>query len=201
MLNLCFDIKIVKAAVIVEPEIPENTGFIARLAANFDFEIRLVNPGFNLKEARETASGAQDRLREARIYESVEGAISDLDFVIGTKPGKGRELESFPARSGASVMIGRESSGLTNEELGKCDAVVHIEAEDYESLNQSHATAILAHHLTDTQGEIVEESQKQALDRFIDSDKLLELVMRSGPSRSEIDQVLGELGSEERSSD
>ncbi|PSH00884.1 MAG: hypothetical protein BRC30_01170 [Nanohaloarchaea archaeon SW_7_46_7] len=33
-----------KAVVLVEPEIPENTGFIARLADNYDAELRIVKP-------------------------------------------------------------------------------------------------------------------------------------------------------------
>ena len=61
--------------VLIEPEIPENTGSIARLAANFYFELRIVNPQFNLAEARKTAKNAQNKLRDARIYEKVEEAV------------------------------------------------------------------------------------------------------------------------------
>jgi len=49
-------------AILVEPEIPENTGFIARLAANFDFSLRVVNPDFNLEEARKTAKKIRESL-------------------------------------------------------------------------------------------------------------------------------------------
>ena len=54
--------------ILVEPEIPQNTGFIARLCENFEFDLRIVNPEFNLEEARKTASNAQQKIRDVRIY-------------------------------------------------------------------------------------------------------------------------------------
>ncbi len=47
-----------RAVILVEPEKPENTGFIARLCENFEFELRIVNPQFNLSKARKTANNA-----------------------------------------------------------------------------------------------------------------------------------------------
>jgi len=137
----------VRAVVIVEPEIPENTGFIARLAENFEFELRIVNPEFNLEEAKRTASRAQGKLREAKIYESAEEAVENLEYVLGTKPGRGISLGEFEPRENTSVMIGRESSGLENSELELCDAVTHIETGEYESINQSHAVSIIMHNV------------------------------------------------------
>ncbi|MFB6292577.1 MAG: RNA methyltransferase [Candidatus Nanohaloarchaea archaeon] len=182
-----------KAVVVVEPEIPENTGFIARLAANFDFQLRLVNPDFNLSEARSTASGAQQRLREAEIYSSVEEAIDGLDYVVGTKPGRGIALEDFEPRSDTSIMIGRESSGLTNKELDMCDATVHIQTSGYESLNQSHAAAIFMHRLSGGGTEGASSGQKQKLEDMLGDSVLRDVLLRANPSEEELNRVIGEL--------
>lgn len=153
-----------KKAVLVEPEIPENTGFIARLAANFDYELRLVNPKFNLEECRQTANKAQKKLRNARIFENVEAAVEDIEFIVGTKSGRGVKLADFRPRTNTSVMLGRESSGLSNRELELCDAVVHIETGSYNSLNLSHAAAVIFHSMTSRQeGESAEKESRKKL--------------------------------------
>lgn len=181
-----------KKAVIVEPEIPENTGFIARLAANFGFDLRIVNPVFNLSEARTTASGAQDKLRDARIFNSVEESVEDLEFVIGTKPGRGRKMGSIQPRQNTSIMIGRESSGLSNDELELCDAVTYIDTLGYESINQSHAAAILFHHFSEGDGESPANESKNYLKQIL-SEKNYELVIRSNPTSGEINRLIGEI--------
>jgi tRNA/rRNA methyltransferase len=181
--------------ILVEPEIPENTGFIARLAANFDFSMRIVSPGFNLEEARKTAKNAQGKLRNAEIFDSVEKAVDDLDYVIGTKPGKGNALEQFETSQNTSVMIGRESSGLSNEELELCDAVVHIETAGYNSLNQSHAAAIFFHKLQTTDGkdkEGVSKGQVNELNEIL-PENVAETLLEANPSKSKVNRILGEL--------
>ena len=182
-------------AIIVEPEIPENTGFIARLAANFDFSLRIVNPEFNLEEARKTAKNAQGKLRNAEIFDSVEEAIDDLDYVVGTKPGRGKPLGSFEPRDNTSVMIGREGSGLSNEELDICDAVVHIETSGYESLNQSHAAGILLHRmqgLDSEENQGMTDGQIEKLTQFL-PESALEALIGSNPERKEAGRIIGDL--------
>ncbi len=182
-----------RKAVIVEPEIPENTGFIARLAANFGFSLRIVNPDFNLEEARKTASDAQEKLREAQIYGSVEEAVEDLEYVIGTKPGRGVGLKKFQPRENTSVMIGRESSGLTNEELDLCDAVVHIDTGEYSSINQSHAAAIFFHSVSSREKDKgISEGQKKQIRELL-PEKVFEKLLESNPSEEEANAIIGEL--------
>lgn len=182
-----------KEAILVEPEIPENTGFVARLAENFDYTLRIVSPEFNLRECRETANKAQQKLRDAKIFDSVEEAVEDLDFVVGTKPGRGVKLGDFQPRDNTSVMLGRESSGLSNAELGLCDAVVHIETGSYSSLNLSHAVAVVFHSMSsrsDSKGaerEVVQKLEELA------GEKTAEAVLAANPSRPELNKIIGEL--------
>jgi TrmH family RNA methyltransferase len=180
--------------ILVEPEIPENTGFIARLCENFEFDLRIINPDFNLEEARKTASNAQQKIRDVRIYEESSDAVEDLDFVVGTKPGKGTSLQSFEPKSNTSIMVGRESSGLTNEELELCDATVHIQTGSYDSLNQSHAASILMHRFfVESKEKGMNQDQIEVLDSFIQQPKLKELVLRSNPSEEELEHLIGQL--------
>lgn len=181
-----------RTAVLVEPEIPENTGFIARLAANFYFQLRVVNPDFNLSEARKTAKNAQEKLRETKIYDTVEEAVEDLDFVVGTKPGRGQKLHEFTPRDNTSVMIGRESSGLTNHELELCDAVVEIETSGYSSINQSHAAAILFHEFNQSEARGVDQGQKAKI-KELSTPELFQAIVRSNPSSQEAGRIISEL--------
>ncbi|WP_414838243.1 RNA methyltransferase [Candidatus Nanosalina sp. VS9-1] len=186
-----------RSAVIVEPEIPENTGFIARLCANFGFQLRVVNPEFNLEEARKTASKAQDKLRNAKIYDTVEEAVDDLNFVVGTKPGKGTSLENFQPREDTSIMIGRESSGLSNKELELCDAVIHVETGEYSSINQSHAAAIIMHSFSVGAKKASNKSgDNQVLEKFIQIPLLRKLLKQANPSQDELNSLIGQMKEE-----
>jgi len=132
--------------ILVNPEKPKNTGFIARLSANFEYEIKIVNPEFNLEESRKTAKKAQDKLREAKIFSNLEKAIDEGKTTVATKMNRGKKLRKVEKKEDISVIIGRESSGMTNSEIQKCDELVHIETSDYSSLNQSHAAAVFMHY-------------------------------------------------------
>jgi len=179
--------------VLIEPEIPENTGFIARLCANFGYSLRVVSPDFNLSEARNTAKSCQGKLRDAEIFDSVEEAIDDLDFVVGTKPGRGIELNEFEPRENTSVMVGRESRGLTNDELDLCDAVVNIDTCGYSSINQSHAAGILMYSMSSrAEGEGIDQDSKDTLVSNV-GEVTSELILRANPSRAELDAVFSEL--------
>ncbi len=150
--------------VLVEPEGSINLGFVARLCMNFSAdELYLVNPKASIEEALEYASKAKDFLLNAVIKTSVNEAIEDIDLVIATTgKGSGRSdylrqaisLKDFISilkqRSPDSIAIlfGRESTGLTREELSLADYLVTIPANPvYPILNLSHAVAIILYEL------------------------------------------------------
>lgn len=182
-----------EAVILVEPQIPENTGFIARLCSNYDAEMRIVNPEFNLSESRDTAANAQNVLDEAEIFEKLDKAIEDLDFVVGTKPGRGTSLESFRPRNNTSLMLGREDSGLSNEELELCDAVVHIDTPGYSSMNLSHAAAVLMHGFTENSEDKNIAGRSDYLKELVGDNIISELILRGSPTEEEFDRLIGEL--------
>jgi len=181
-----------RSVILVEPETPENTGFIARLCSNFGFNLRLVNPDFNLKDARKTANNAQDILRSAKLFDSLEKALENVDFAVGTKPGQGSNCREFQFRENTSIVLGRESSGLTKEELELCDTVVHIPAEGYGSLNLSHAASVIMYEASENNGENVDSNRLRVVAQK-SGEKVRELIARGSPTEEELDQVLGEL--------
>ncbi len=145
------DVKI----VLVEPETSENIGFVARIMKNFGFsKLILVNPKCDLEKAYVTAMHGRDVLRNAEIVDE----IPKFEFTIATsaKLGMKRNLRRvyIPSyeigeyiRKNTGILFGRESSGLTNEELEKADVLVHIPTTNYKALNLSHAVGILLYEI------------------------------------------------------
>jgi TrmH family RNA methyltransferase len=149
--------------VLVEPETPGNVGFIARVMANFGVsELRIA--GEDLREHHEAqifSVHASNILDSAKVFPDLESALEDLEATWAATARIGRnhsvtravapisELPDPLSREGkVGLVFGRESNGLTNDEVGLCDLAFSIPAsEDYESLNLSHAVAVVLYHL------------------------------------------------------
>src|SRR5829696_6267165 len=73
--------------ILVEPQLAENIGMVARAMANFGLsELRLVSPrnGWPKKGAHSAASGATHILEGAKLYPGTREAIADLNYVFAT---------------------------------------------------------------------------------------------------------------------
>lgn len=136
-----------REVILVRPEEPENTGLVARLASNFEFQLRIVDPVFNLREARKTANNSQKKIREATIHSTIEEAKKSSGSIYGSRP-DGDPLQQVDFPRECSILVGPESHGLDNSELAICKKTVAIETEGYSSLNQSHAAAILMYEIS-----------------------------------------------------
>jgi tRNA (cytidine32/uridine32-2'-O)-methyltransferase len=149
--------------VLIETTHPGNIGAVARAMKNMCLErLVLVNPlHFPSAEADARASGAQDVLANAKVVETLEAAVADCPLVIGASAR--RRSESWqvlgPREAAASALsraesapvalvFGRESSGLTAQELDRCTHLMHIPANpDYSSLNIAMAVQVLSYEL------------------------------------------------------
>src|SRR6185295_9514520 len=71
--------------ILVEPQLGENIGAAARAMANFGLsQLRLVKPrdGWPSVQAQRSASGADRILDEAKLFDTLDAAITDCSFVL-----------------------------------------------------------------------------------------------------------------------
>jgi TrmH family RNA methyltransferase len=184
--------------ILVEPEHEGNIGSIARLMMNFGFsELFIVKPKVKLRdETRAYASHAQEIITEAVIVNDINTALTGVNYIIGTtsisakKPGNllrtaitPEELAKilFFIKGKVALLFGRESKGLSNKELSKCDIVVSIPSNPkYRTLNIASASALIFYELWKSkntkQRGYVEESNPQNRERLAELfDKILEI--------------------------
>lgn len=151
--------------VLVEPSVPGNVGAAARAIKIMGFKhLWLVRPCNHLdREAVKMAHGSTDILKSAETFDSPDQAFSKIDFIIGTSAKKRTAHEDYincsklpdiiikkgKSINSAGIVFGREESGLTNDELKKCDVVTHIPMKsDYPSANLAQAVMIYAYILS-----------------------------------------------------
>ena len=101
--------------VLVEPQLAENIGMVARAMANFGLdELRLVSPrnGWPKKGAHSAASGATHTLEAAKLYDTARAEIADLNFVFATIPRQRGQMQRVycPAPAMAEA-LGRPRAG------------------------------------------------------------------------------------------
>ena len=150
--------------VLVEPSHPGNIGAVARAMKNMGvLDLWLVAPRqFPHPEAAALASSAADLLDTAHVVDSVPAALAGCGFVLGTTA---RVRTQYPwpilaAREAAvravgeaqtapvALLFGPERTGLTNEHLALCHALVQVPTNpDYSSLNLAQAVLLLAYEL------------------------------------------------------
>ncbi len=151
------------AIVLVEPQLGENIGMVARAMANFGLaELRLVKPrdGWPSDKARAAASKADHVIDGVVVFETLAEAIADLQYVLATtarerdgfKPVRGpveagRELRGrFNAGQRTGILFGREKFGLFNEEVGLADEIVTFPVNPaFASLNIAQAVLLMSY--------------------------------------------------------
>jgi TrmH family RNA methyltransferase len=131
-------------------------------------EMVLVNPKeFPSPAAMARASGATDVLAATRVVSSLEDAVADCGLVVGVSARRRRhrwpELDSRECAIEAlassvskpvAVVFGTERTGLLNEQMDRCNALVYIPANpEYSSLNLASAVQLIAYELRYAQGD------------------------------------------------
>ena len=147
--------------VMVETTHPGNIGAAARAMKAMGYEnLYLVKPKiYPNAEATARAAGADDILTNAVVCDSLEEALQGCVTVIASSA-RPRAISSpvFTPREYASklsektklgpvaLVFGRESSGLSNEELEHCNVILQIPTNpDFSSLNVASAIQILCY--------------------------------------------------------
>ena len=131
--------------VLVNTSDCRNIGSAARAMKTMGLtELVLVDPiEMPNGQAQALAAGATDVLKNAKVVATLEEAIIDCGLVVGTSA-RSREAQEYPV----ALVFGRESSGLTNEELQLCHFHVQIPANpEYSSLNLAMAVQTLSYEV------------------------------------------------------
>ena len=145
------------SVTLVEPRGSVNVGHVARLLRNFGVKkLYLVEPKVDLSVAAVYASHASDVL-DAAVVTTFERVRRENELLIATTAVKARKKSNVIRRTvspdrlhgllsssrTSSLVFGRDTTGLTNEEIRMCDATTMIEtAPRYRALNLGHAAAI-----------------------------------------------------------
>ena len=149
--------------VMVGTTHPGNVGAAARAMKNMGLsQLVLVQPECALDEAAYArCSGAEDILDRCLKFDSLLAAIADCHYVAATsarlrtlswtQQAPDELAESLIALAGeqqAAVVFGREHSGLTNDELKHCHALVNIPTvEGFSSLNVASAIQVICYEI------------------------------------------------------
>ncbi len=149
--------------ILVNTTHPGNIGAAARAMKTMGLcHLYLVAPKkFPDPEAVAMAAGAEDVLSQAVVVQSLEDAIADCQLVLATSARSrarpwpmlspremGEKINIEKHQNKIAVVFGRESSGLSNEELQLAHYHVQIpSSEDYGSLNVAQAVQVLCYEI------------------------------------------------------
>ena len=140
--------------VLVEPEIPQNTGNIARTCAATGCKLHLVHPlGFDISEKRAGLDywdkvDIEEHESLAKFLEKYPSATNNMYFLT-TKGQKCYSDVDYSKFDEVFVLFGKETKGLPEELLlDNLDNAVRIPMKkDLRSLNLSNSVAIVVYEL------------------------------------------------------
>lgn len=138
--------------VLFEPEIPQNTGNIARTCVLTNSKLHLIKPlGFSLDEKQLKRAGLDYwQYLDMEVHESYEAfreKYKEGNFYISTTKGK-KNYTEVKYNKGDFIIFGKESAGIPdyirNDNLDNLIRVPMLESST-RSLNLSNTVAILAY--------------------------------------------------------
>jgi TrmH family RNA methyltransferase len=218
--------------ILVGPKFEGNIGAVARSMANFDIrELYMVGPCEIGDDAYRRAKHGSHILDEAVSVESIDEAVKDCFLVAGTsgittKGDRNYTRMPVPVREFAqhvsgyeekiAIVFGREDIGLFQEELNKCDLLIHVPtSEEYPVLNLSHAAALVMYEMfqcgnVTRRAEPADRKEKEYMFSFFDnlmdaidypehrrkdaSVMFRRMMGRSIPTKYEYNTIMGILG-------
>ena len=145
--------------ILVNTQLSENIGAAARAMKNFGLsELRLVAPrdAFPNKRAYDLAAHAADVIDSAKIFATTNEAVADLERVYAStaRPREMVKTVYTPLEAVAhmeeeklltGILFGPERTGLTNDDVALCDAIITIPTAEMASLNIAQSVVVLAY--------------------------------------------------------
>lgn len=128
------------------------------------YRLRLVAPDdFSAYRIAGIAHGAEPLIDRIEFFDTLDDAVADAAFVIGTTARRraARYLWGHPREAAAelltadataerpvAIVFGREDTGLSNEELDRCDRLLVVPTSELNtSLNLAQAVLIIGYEL------------------------------------------------------
>ncbi len=149
--------------VLVEPQLGENIGTAARAMLNFGLtDLRLVRPRdvWPNPKALGAASGADAVVNGARLFDTTEEAIADLQRVyaasartrdmrktVVTPQKAAADMRAFTAAGeSCGILFGPERAGLNNDDVALADTLLSVPLNPaFPSLNIAQAVLLIAY--------------------------------------------------------
>jgi tRNA/rRNA methyltransferase len=159
------------AIILVRPQLGENIGKAARAMLNFGLtDMRIVAPrdGWPNPDAVPSASGANQVLENAKLFDSVEDAIADCTLVFAStvrdrnmpkpiatpKEAAAQIHERIAKHEQAAILFGPERSGLTSDDVAFADTILTVPVNpEFGSLNLAQAVILSAYEFSQAVGE------------------------------------------------
>jgi len=146
--------------ILHKPQLSENIGACARGMKNFDFSNLIVinpKPIFPNDKILATSVGARNIISNCKVFDNLEVAIQDKDYVIATsarfrnknvKHITLNDIKELDFSKKVTFLFGSEASGLSNEEISYATHTLQISTNPkFKSLNLSHSLIIIAQFL------------------------------------------------------
>ena len=151
------------AVVLIEPQLGENIGMVARAMLNSGLtDLRLVRPrdGWPSESATKAASGADLVIERARLFASTDAAIAGCQRVHATtarprgmvkrvitpRRAAGEMRQALAADESVAVLFGPERSGLVNDDIALADSVIQVPLNPaFASLNLAQAVLLVGY--------------------------------------------------------
>ncbi|HEY9133870.1 MAG TPA: RNA methyltransferase [Dyella sp.] len=150
--------------VLVRTSHPGNIGSAARAMRTMGLtRMALVAPQrFPHPDAAALAAGADDVMGSAGVHDELVGGLAGCSLALGLSARRrGVDLPELTPREAAeralaaaargeqvALVFGNERTGLENDELARCHAMVRIPSvDDFSSLNLSQAVQVMAYEL------------------------------------------------------
>jgi len=137
--------------VLIEPEIPQNTGNIARTCAATGTVLHLIKPlGFSLDDKYVKRAGLDYwNLVDIKLYDSFNELLEQNDkekfFYATTKARKTHSDMNYPEDS--FLVFGKETKGIPedilNENKERCIRIPMVDIKEARSLNLSNSVNIV----------------------------------------------------------
>ena len=145
--------------ILHKPQLSENIGACARGMKNFNFnKLSIIHPKpiYPNDKILATSVGAKDIIKKSKVFETIEPAIKNIDYLIATssrfrnkniKHIKLEDLKNIDFKKKIGFLFGSEASGLSNIEVSYANYTLQIPTNpDFKSLNLSHSLIIIAQY-------------------------------------------------------